>query len=68
MTKTIRISGMHCAHCTAAVTAALQAVAGVSSVSVSLEKQQAVVEAEGVADAALQAAIEDIGFDVLGIA
>ncbi len=64
MTKTIKISGMHCQHCVVAVTQALQEIAGVTKVEVSLENAQAVVEAEGVTDAALTEAVEDIGFDV----
>ena len=67
MTKTIAIEGMHCQHCVAAVNAALEAVSGVTSVKVSLEKNNAVVEGEGLDDAALKAAVEDTGFDVAGI-
>lgn len=67
MTKTIAIEGMHCQHCVAAVNDALAAVAGVTSVKVSLEKNNAVVEGEGLNDAALKAAVEDTGFDVAGI-
>lgn len=67
MTKTIAIEGMHCQHCVAAVNEALEAVAGVTSVKVSLKKNNAVVEGEGLNDAALKAAVEDTGFDVAGI-
>lgn len=67
MTKTIAIEGMHCQHCVAAVTEALKDVSGVSSVQVSLEHNNAVVEGEGFNDAALKAAVEDTGFDVTGI-
>lgn len=67
MTKTIAIEGMHCQHCVAAVNEALEAVSGVTSVKVSLEKNNAVVEGEGLDDAALKAAVEDTGFDVAGI-
>lgn len=67
MTKTISIEGMHCQHCVAAVKEALETVAGVSKVAVSLENNNAVVEADGASDAALKEAIEDIGFDVVGI-
>ncbi len=66
MKKTISISGMHCEHCVNAVTAALKAVPGVTSVSVSLEKNEAVVEG-GVPDNILREAVEDTGFDVTGI-
>lgn len=67
MTKTIAIEGMHCQHCVAAVNEALEAVSGVTSVKVSLEKNNAVVEGEGLDDAALKAAVEDTGFDVAAI-
>lgn len=67
MTKTISIEGMHCQHCVAAVTEALKAVSGVSSVNVSLEQNNAVVEGAGLDDAALKAAVEDTGFDVTAV-
>ena len=47
MTKTIAIEGMHCQHCVGAVKEALAAVAGVTSVVVSLENNNAVVEGAG---------------------
>lgn len=67
MTKTISIEGMHCQHCVAAVTDALKAVSGVSSVAVSLEHNNAVVEGASLDDAALKAAVEDTGFDVTAV-
>jgi copper chaperone CopZ len=67
MIKEIKIEGMHCMNCVAAVKRELEALEGVSKVDVSLEEAQAIVEAEGVSDDALQAAIEDIGFDVVEI-
>ena len=67
MTKTISIEGMHCQHCVAAVNEALQAVPGVISVAVSLESNNAVVEGAGLDDAALKAAVEDTGFDVIAV-
>lgn len=67
MTKTIAIEGMHCQHCVGAVKEALAAVAGVTSVVVSLEKNNAVVEGTGLDDAVLKAAVEDTGFDVTAI-
>ena len=67
MIKEIKIEGMHCPNCIAAVKRELEALEGVSKVDVSLEEAQAIVEAEGVSDDALQAAIEDIGFDVVEI-
>ena len=67
MIKTISIEGMHCPNCVAAVKRELEALEGVTKVDVSLEDAQAIVEAENVADETLQAAIEDIGFDVVEI-
>ena len=67
MIKEIKIDGMHCMNCVAAVKRELEALEGVSKVDVSLEEAQAIVEAEGVSVDALQAAIEDIGFDVVEI-
>lgn len=67
MQKTISITGMHCQHCSAAVTKALEALPGVSGVSVSLEQGQAVLNAGTNSDAVLRTAIEDIGFDVTAI-
>ena len=67
MIKEIKIDGMHCPNCVAAVKRELAALEGVTKVDVSLEEAQAIVEVENVADETLQAAIEDIGFDVVEI-
>lgn len=64
--KTIAIEGMRCQHCVAAVNDALKAVAGVTSVAVDLAGKKAVVEGTA-SDADLKAAVEDVGFDVVGI-
>ena len=68
MTKTIAIKGMSCAHCSAAVTKALNALGGVSA-AVELEAKTATVTLSdvGVTDAALTAAIVDAGYEVVGI-
>ncbi len=70
MIKTIRIEGMSCMHCVGAVKKALGAVAGVGEVTVDLEKKQATVELKdpAVSDDALRHAIEEEGFQVVGIA
>ncbi len=67
MLKTIKIEGMHCMNCVAAVKNALAEIEGVTHVDVSLEDAQAVIEAEEIADEVLQETIEDIGFDVVEI-
>ncbi len=61
--KTIEIRGMHCEHCVAHVTQALEALPGVKSAKVSLKRENAVVKLAGdsVPDAELLAAVESAG-------
>lgn len=66
MKKTIKIEGMMCQHCVKAATKALEGVAGVTAVTVSLEDKQAVIEGTAT-DEALTAAIVDAGYEVKGI-
>jgi copper chaperone CopZ len=62
METRIRVTGMTCMHCVAAVTKALQKVPGVETADVSLDNKQAVVT--GSADtAALLAAIQNEGYE-----
>ena len=69
MTKVITIEGMMCGHCTGRVQKALEEVAGVSAVTMSLENKTATVELNGeVADQALTAAVTEAGYEVKGIA
>jgi len=67
MTKTLTIEGMSCMHCVNRVKDALEAVAGVSRVDVSLEEKKATVEGERLKEDALKAAVEDAGYEVTGI-
>ena len=68
MQKVISIEGMHCSHCTGAVTKALTKLAGVTAVDVSLEKKCAVISCdESVTDDVLRTTIEDLDFKVTGI-
>ncbi|WP_432650596.1 heavy metal translocating P-type ATPase [Huintestinicola sp.] len=68
MTKTLKIEGMMCGHCEAAVKKALEAVNGVVSAEVSHEKGTAVVTLSAPADdAVLRKAVEDKDYTVLGI-
>ena len=65
---TMKIEGMMCPHCQAAVTKALNAVEGVTKTEVSLEDKAAYVEAgEGVSRDALKKAVADAGYEVTGI-
>lgn len=60
----IKIEGMMCQHCRAAVEKALRAVSGVETVEVSLENKRAVVT--GTADyEALKKAVVDAGYEVI---
>ena len=69
MKKVMNIEGMRCPHCSANVEKALCAIEGVKSAVVDLSAKTATVEAEeSVADAALEAAVDDLGFEVTSIA
>jgi len=69
MTKVMTIEGMMCGHCTGRVQKALEEVAGVSAVTMSLENKTATVELAGdVADETLTAAVTEAGYEVKGIA
>ena len=62
-TSLLRITGMHCAACVAAIERRLGGVAGVSAVSVSLMgKRGQVVHSAGLPPADLLAAVQQLGF------
>ncbi len=68
MTKTMKIEGMMCGHCEAAVKKALEAVAGVEAAEVSHEAGTAVVTLTAeVADDVLKKAVEDKDYKVTDI-
>lgn len=60
----MRISGMTCAHCAAAVREALAAVEGVENVEVDLKRGTAVVIGNHLAGDALTDAVERLGYEV----
>ena len=65
---TVKISGMRCGHCTAAVTKALTAIEGISEVVVDLERGEASYQQSGaIAPETIKAAISRIGFVVEGV-
>ena len=69
MKKVMNIEGMRCPHCSSNVEKALCAIDGVKSAVVDLAAKTATVEAEeSVADAALESAVDDLGFEVKSIA
>lgn len=66
--KVMTIEGMMCGHCTGRVQKALEAVAGVSAVTMSLEEKTATVElAEEVPDEVLTAAVVEAGYEVKAV-
>jgi copper chaperone len=63
---TIKIKGMSCQHCVAAVTKALSGIEGISDVKVNLEKGSAsFTENAPIAPETIKKAIAAIGFEVL---
>ena len=66
-TRTMKIEGMMCSHCSSRVEKALNAIDGVSA-TVDLEGKTATVHAEPQVDnAALKTAVEDAGYTVVSI-
>ncbi|WP_288234045.1 heavy metal-associated domain-containing protein [uncultured Haemophilus sp.] len=58
----LKLDGLHCSNCVKSVEKALREVAGVESVSVSLELQQAVVEGNPEPKALIDA-VDEMGFE-----
>ena len=64
MMKTLKVNGMHCGHCKAAVEEAAAKVSGVANPLVSLDEKVLRYEENGPVDMeALKTAISNIGFD-----
>ena len=61
---TIKINGMRCQHCVGSTKQALEALEGVSNVSIDLEKGEATFDGEVDMDA-VKAAVSAIGFEVV---
>ncbi|CQR71822.1 Copper chaperone CopZ [Sporomusa ovata DSM 2662] len=61
---TLKIEGMSCGHCKMSVEKALQAIAGVVSVSVDLEKKEAIVTGTAEREELVKV-VENIGFNVV---
>ncbi len=69
MQKKMTIEGMMCSHCIGRVQKALEEVAGVESVTVSLEDKSALVACNSqVTDEALKAAVTEAGYEVTEVA
>lgn len=62
---TVKINGMRCQHCVNATKQALEAIPGISNVTINLEKGEA--SFEGIASPeTIREAIARIGFEVVG--
>ena len=67
MVKVLDVEGMMCAHCQAHVQKALEEIAGVTEVTVSLEEKTATVAMESeIADDKLSQAVTEAGYQVKG--
>jgi copper chaperone len=65
-TKSYTVTGMTCAHCVASVTEEVQEIPGVEDVNVVLESGSlTVTSADPVDDAAVKAAVEDAGYQLV---
>ena len=64
---TMKINGMMCAHCKAAVEKALGGVAGVEKAELNLEEKAAYVTGEGVSKDALKDAVTEAGYEVVSV-
>ena len=64
-TQTYTVTGMTCGHCVASVTEEVQEIPGVQDVSVTLETGAVTVTSEdALDDAAVQAAVEEAGYQL----
>jgi copper chaperone len=64
-TQTYTVTGMTCGHCVASVTEEVQEIPGVENVDVVLETGNlTITSAEPVADEAIQAAVEEAGYQL----
>ena len=66
MTTVLNIEGMSCGHCVKHVATALEEIAGVEKVTVSLEEKTAVVEhTENTTLEQMKHAVEEAGYQVI---
>ncbi len=64
-TLNLKVEGMTCNHCKMAVTKAVSAVPGVTSVDVDLSSGTVVVSGSAVDSARVKKAIQEVGYKVL---
>ena len=63
--KTVKVTGMRCQHCVNSTKGALEGIAGVSNVSIDLDKGEVSFEGD-VPMEAVKEAVAKIGFEVVG--
>jgi copper chaperone len=63
-TQTFRIAGMTCSHCVMSVREEVSDIAGVAAVDVDLASGRLTVAGDGVAEAAIRAAVAEAGYEV----
>lgn len=59
------VPGMSCEHCRVAITSEVARVPGVGSVVVDLDRKLVTVAGSALSDAAVEAAIDDAGYDAV---
>lgn len=65
-TVTYRVSGMTCGHCVQSVKTEVSKLGGVTNVEIDLDSGQVMVtSAETIDDAALRAAVDEAGYEVV---
>ena len=62
--KTYTVVGMTCAHCVLSVREEVSELAGVAAVEVDLESGRLRVQGEQIRDAAVRAAVAEVGYEV----
>lgn len=62
---TVKVNGMRCQHCVGSTRQALEAIPGISNVSIDLDKGEASFEGD-VSLETIKEAIAKIGFEVVG--
>lgn len=67
MKMTLEIKGMSCQHCVKRVKESLSSLDGVTQVAVDLPAGKALVEGSALDGAALRAAVEDAGYDLVSL-
>lgn len=65
---TYSVPEISCGHCKETIEKAVSAVAGIASVSVSIEKKAVTVDFGSAKESDVIAAIEEAGYDVAGVA